>query len=66
VSGRITRVTVRERLDALDVFHQTFFDASIGPCCGADAASLGYALTYVIVWAVVLGEMHRRRIFIAI
>jgi len=36
------------------------------PCCGAEGASLGYAIAYVVLWAVILGEMSRRRIFIRI
>jgi len=32
----------------------------------AELASLGYALAYVVLWGVVLFEMHRRRIFIGI
>jgi len=33
---------------------------------GAEAASLGYALVYVVLWGAILGEMYRRRIFIGI
>ena len=36
------------------------------PCCGAEAASLGYAIAYVVLWGVILGELSRRRIFIRI
>jgi len=32
----------------------------------AEAASLGYALAYVVLWAVVMIEMSRRRLFIGI
>jgi predicted acyltransferase len=46
--------------------YQHVFAARVGPCCGAEAASLGYALTYVAVWGVVLGVMYRRRVFIGI
>jgi len=35
-------------------------------CCGGETASLAYALAYVAVWALVLGEMHRRRIYVGI
>src|SRR5262249_20524449 len=31
-----------------------------------EAASLAYAIAYVVLWAVVLIELHRRRIFIGI
>jgi predicted acyltransferase len=46
--------------------YRTFFLSWLGRCCGAEAASLGYALAYVALWAVVLGEMHRRRMYIGI
>lgn len=36
------------------------------PCCGNEAAALGYALAYVALWGVVVTWMHRRRIFIGI
>jgi predicted acyltransferase len=36
------------------------------PCCGAELASLAYALAYVAVWCVVVSLMYRRRIFIGI
>jgi predicted acyltransferase len=42
------------------------FDSWLRPCCGADAASLAYALAYVGLWGVVLTAMYRRRIFIGI
>src|SRR5207253_7409539 len=32
----------------------------------AEAASLGYAVAYVVLWGAILGEMYRRRIFIGI
>jgi len=37
-----------------------------GRCCSAETASLAYALAYVALWALVLGEMHRRRLYIGI
>jgi len=36
------------------------------PCCGAEAASLAYAVAYVVLWGVVMVEMQRRRVFIGI
>jgi predicted acyltransferase len=42
------------------------FTSWLRPCCGAEAASLGYAIAYVVLWGLVLMEMHRRRIFIGI
>lgn len=44
----------------------TVFSASLSRCCSAEAASLAYALAYVALWALVLGEMHRRRVYIGI
>ena len=35
-------------------------------CCSAETTSLAYALAYVALWALVLGLMHRRRIYVAI
>jgi predicted acyltransferase len=46
--------------------YRTTFASWLRPCCGAEAASLGYALTYVVIWAVVMLEMYRRRVFIGI
>jgi predicted acyltransferase len=48
------------------VLYRVGFASWLRPCCGAEAASLGYALAYVAVWGVVLFELHRRRIFIGI
>ena len=48
------------------VMYRSAFASWLAPCCGAEAASLAYALAYVAVWAAVAMEMRRRRIFIAI
>jgi predicted acyltransferase len=37
-----------------------------GRCCSTETASLAYALAYVALWALVLAEMHRRRLYIGI
>jgi predicted acyltransferase len=42
------------------------FASWLRPCCGAEAASFGYALAYVALWGAILFELHRRRIFIGI
>jgi predicted acyltransferase len=47
------------------VYRSTFVPA-LRPCCGAEAASLGYAVAYVVLWGVILGEMYRRRVFVRI
>jgi predicted acyltransferase len=36
------------------------------PCCGSEAAALGYAVAYVVLWGIVVTWMHRRRVFIGI
>jgi predicted acyltransferase len=42
------------------------FASWLRPCCTAEAASLGYAIAYVVLWAMVMLEMSRRRLYIAI
>ena len=46
--------------------YQQTFARWLAPCCGAEAASLAYAVTHVALWAIVLGLMRRRRIFIGV
>jgi predicted acyltransferase len=46
--------------------YRTTFVPALRPCCGAEAASLAYAIVYVVLWGVILGEMYRRRIFVRI
>ena len=48
------------------LIYRNAFVPWLRPCCGAEAASLGYAIAYVVLWGVILGEMYRRRIFIRI
>ena len=48
------------------IVYRSAFVPWLRPCCGAEAASLGYAIAYVVLWGVILGEMYRRRIFIRI
>jgi predicted acyltransferase len=48
------------------IAYRTAFSSWLRPCCGDNAASLGYAVTYVAIWAIVLAEMRRRQIFISI
>jgi predicted acyltransferase len=42
------------------------FGSWAAPCCGAQTASLLYAITYVGLWAVVMMMMLRQRVFVAI
>jgi predicted acyltransferase len=46
--------------------YETTFGRWLAPCCGPELASLGYAVAYVALWAVVFSLMSRRRIFIGI
>jgi predicted acyltransferase len=46
--------------------YRSAFVPWLRPCCGAEAASLGYAIAYVVLWGAILGEMYRRRVFIRI
>lgn len=48
------------------IIYRSAFVPWLRPCCGAEAASLGYAVVYVVLWGVILGAMYRRRIFIRI
>ena len=57
-------VTASQSLKAF--IYRMAFAAPLARCCRPETASLAYAIAYVALWAVVLGEMHRRRIFIGI
>src|SRR5580765_5389758 len=48
------------------LLYRSAFVPWLRPCCGAEAASLGYAIAYVVLWGAILGEMYRRRVFIRI
>ena len=62
----LTRVIVASGGSLKGLVYRATFAAWLRPCCGAEAASLGYAIVYVVLWGVILGEMSRRRIFIRI
>src|SRR5712692_468426 len=62
----LTRWTVSADTSLKGSIYQYVFAERMIRCCGAEAASLGYALAYVAVWGVVLGVMYRKRIFIGI
>ena len=48
------------------VIYRATFVAWLRPAYSAEVASLAYAVTYVVLWALILSEMNRRRIFISI
>jgi|SRR5438105_778318 len=62
----LTRWVVSPGGSLKGLFYRGVFASWLAPCCGAEAASFGYALAYVALWGVVLFEMYRRRIFIGI
>jgi predicted acyltransferase len=62
----LTRVTVAGSGSLKGIVYRSVFVPWLRPCCGAEAASLGYAIAYVAMWGVILGELYRRRIFIRI
>src|SRR6266850_765556 len=62
----LTRWSTPQHVSLKAVLYRTLFASWLRGCCGAEAASLAYALIYVALWALVLGEMHRRRIYIGI
>jgi predicted acyltransferase len=61
----LTRVSVAGA-SLKGMVYRSAFVPPLRPCCGAEAASLGYAIAYVVLWGVILGEMYRRRIFLRI
>jgi predicted acyltransferase len=42
------------------------FASWLRPCCGAEAASLAYAVAYVAFWSAIVIFMYRRRVFVGI
>jgi len=62
----LTHWTVADGAPLKSVLYRAAFASWLRPCCGGEAASLGYALAYVVLWGAILGEMYRRRIFIGI
>jgi len=62
----LARWTVSPGVSLKAMIYRNAFAPWLRPCCGAEAASLVYALAYVALWSIVLVEMQRRRIFIGI
>ena len=62
----LTRVSMAGGGSLKGIIYRSVFVPPLRPCCGAEAASLGYAIAYVVLWGAILGEMYRRRIFLRI
>lgn len=62
----LTRWVVGDGTPMKAVLYSRLFAATIQPCCGAEAASLAYAVAYVMLWGAVMLEMRRRGIFVGI
>jgi predicted acyltransferase len=62
----LTRWSVPQNSSLKDAIFSLAFSSWAESCCGLQFASLMYALAYVALWAIVVSEMSRRRIFIAI
>lgn len=62
----LARWAVAANVSLKDFVYRRLFASWLIRCCSADAASAAYALAYVAIWAVVLGEMHRRRLYVGI
>jgi len=62
----LLRWTVSDGAPLKAIVYRNAFARWLAPCCGAETASLAYAIIYVALWAVVLMEMRRRRMFIGI
>ena len=66
VDSLLTNWTVSPDTSLKGAIYQHLFAERLAPCCGAEAASLGYALAYVATWGIVLSVMYRKRVFIGI
>jgi predicted acyltransferase len=62
----LTRWVVGDGAPLKALLYSRLFAATIQPCCGAEAASLAYAVAYVVLWSAVMLEMHRRGVFVGI
>jgi predicted acyltransferase len=66
VDSILTRWTVNGGSSLKSLLYDLLFASWIEPRLGAHAASLAYALAYVLLWGTLLSEMYRRRMFLAI
>jgi predicted acyltransferase len=66
VDSLLTRWTMAGGASLKGTIYRATFVAWLRPAFAAETASLAYAIAYVVLWAVILSEMHRRRIFLSI
>ena len=70
LSVALDALLVRWTIDGGGSLKSTIFRVAfaswLAPCCGAQTASLAYAIGYVALWAVAVMEMRRRRIYVGI
>jgi predicted acyltransferase len=62
----LTRWLAADGSSVKSVVYRGAFASWLRPTVSAEAASLTYAIAYVVVWGVILGAMYRRRLFIGI
>jgi predicted acyltransferase len=62
----LSRISVGGAPSVKALLFRLGFASWLRPCCGAEAASFGYAIAYVALWTIVFAAMYRRRIFIGI
>jgi predicted acyltransferase len=62
----LTHWTLGSGLSLKGFLYRTLFASWLARCCRAETASLAYALTYVTLWAIVLGVMNRRRMYVGV
>jgi predicted acyltransferase len=62
----LTRWSIGGGASLKGFLYRTLFASPLARCCTAETASAAYAASYVVLWALVLGEMHRRRMYVGI
>lgn len=62
----LTRWSVPQGSSLKSAIYGYGFAPWLRPCCGAETASLAYAIVYVMLWCAVAVALQRRRIFIGI
>jgi predicted acyltransferase len=62
----LTRWPAAQGASLKGVIYRATFVAWLRPAYSAETASVAYAIVYVVLWGVILSEMHRRRVFLSI